>query len=160
MTYLLIYAAMNLGAFAVVIAVARKTRSGNISSFGGLFSYAPGLTVAMTLFLFALAGIPPAGGWFAKLEIFRALTSAGTTSGYGLAVIVGINAVIAFGYYGRLIRVMWMDEAPDGDRAPIRIPASIMAALVITVAITIAVGVLPSILTHFTDPISLISLGR
>ena len=159
-TYLLIYAAMNLGAFAVVIAVARKTRSGNISSFGGLFSYAPGLTVAMTLFLVALAGIPPAGGWFAKLEIFRALTSAGTTSGYVLAVIVGINSVIAFGYYGRLIRVMWMDEAPDGDRAPIRIPASIMAAMVITVAITIAVGVLPSILTHFTDPISLISLGR
>ena len=56
--YLLIYASMNLGAFAVVIAVARKTRSAELSSFGGLFSYAPGLTVAMTLFLFALAGHP------------------------------------------------------------------------------------------------------
>ena len=41
-TYLVIYAAMNLGAFAVVIAVARKTRSAEIDSFGGLFSYAPG----------------------------------------------------------------------------------------------------------------------
>ena len=48
-TYLLIYAGMNLGAFAVVIAVSRKTNSGEISSFGGLFGYAPGLTVAMTL---------------------------------------------------------------------------------------------------------------
>ena len=59
-TYLLIYAAMNLGAFAVVLAVARKTRSAEISSWGGLFEYAPGLTVLMTVFLFSLAGIPPA----------------------------------------------------------------------------------------------------
>ena len=63
---------MNLGAFAVVIAVARKTRSAEITSFGGLFHYAPGLTVAMTIFLFSLAGIPPLGGWFAKFGIFRA----------------------------------------------------------------------------------------
>ena len=57
-TYMLIYAAMNLGAFAVVIAVARKTRSAEIDTFGGLFEYAPGLTVCLTVFLFALAGIP------------------------------------------------------------------------------------------------------
>lgn len=62
--YLLIYAAMNLGAFAFVIAVARKTHSGEISSYGGLFTYAPGLTVVMTAFLFSLAGMPPLGGWF------------------------------------------------------------------------------------------------
>ena len=159
-TYLLIYAAMNLGAFAVVIAVARKTRSGEITSFGGLFHYAPGLTVAMTIFLFALAGIPPAGGWFAKLEIFRALASAGTTPGYVLAVLVGLNSVIAFGYYGRLMRVMWMDEVPDEDRTTIRIPASIQASLVITVGVTILFGVLPGVITHFTDPISLLSIGR
>ena len=47
----MIYAAMNLGAFAVVIAVARKTRSAEIDSLGGLFQYMPGLTVAMTIFL-------------------------------------------------------------------------------------------------------------
>ena len=40
-TYLIVYAAMNLGAFAVVIAVSRKTRSGEISSYGGLLSYSP-----------------------------------------------------------------------------------------------------------------------
>ena len=59
---------MNLGAFAVIIAVARKTRSGEIDSFGGLFEYAPGLTVLMTFFLFSLAGIPPLAGWFAKFR--------------------------------------------------------------------------------------------
>ncbi|MFZ9397453.1 MAG: NADH-quinone oxidoreductase subunit N, partial [Ilumatobacteraceae bacterium] len=71
--YLLVYAAMNLGMFAVVIAAARTTRSGEISSFGGLFSYAPGLGVLMTIFLASLAGIPPLGGWIAKFAAFRAV---------------------------------------------------------------------------------------
>ena len=158
--YLLIYAGMNLGAFAVVLAVSRKTRSGDIKSFGGLFSYAPTLTVCMTIFLFSLAGIPPAAGWFAKLSIFSSLASAGSASGYVLAVIVGLNSVIAFGYYGRLIRVMWMDEAPDGDRTPIKVPASLSFALVITVAVTLVWGVFPGALTHFTDQVNLFSLLR
>ena len=157
--YLLLYAGMNLGAFAVVIAVARKTRSGELSSFGGLFQYAPGLTVAMTLFLFSLAGIPPAGGWFAKLAIFRALVAPGTFWGYLLAVVVAVNSVIAFAYYGRLMRTMWFDEVPDGDRTPIRIPASIGAALAITFGVTLLFGVAPGLLTHFTDPVRLIGLG-
>ena len=158
--YLLIYAGMNLGAFAVVLAVARKTRSGEIKSFGGLFSYAPTITVCMTIFLFSLAGIPPAAGWFAKLSIFSSLASAGTASGYVLAVIVGLNSVIAFGYYGRFIRVMWMDEAPDGDRTPIKVPASLSFALIITVAVTLVWGVFPGALTHFTDQVTLFSLLR
>ena len=57
--YLLIYAFSNLGAFAVVIAVSRKTGSGEISSFGGLMSYAPGLGALMTIFLASLTGVPP-----------------------------------------------------------------------------------------------------
>jgi NADH-quinone oxidoreductase subunit N len=158
--YLLIYAGMNLGAFAVVMAVARKTRSAEISTFGGLFHYAPGLTVAMTVFLFALAGIPPAAGWFGKLEIFRSLASAGTAPGYLLAVLVGVNSVIAFGYYGRIMRVMWMDDVPDDDRTPIRVPASLTAALVICVAATLVIGVAPGLLTHFTDNVTLLGLGQ
>jgi NADH-quinone oxidoreductase subunit N len=63
--YLLIYGAMNLGAFAVVIAVARRTRSGEISSYSGLGQTAPVLALLMSAFLFALAGIPPLSGWFA-----------------------------------------------------------------------------------------------
>ncbi len=109
--YLLIYAAMNLGAFAVIIAVARKTRSAELESFNGLFEYAPGLTVVMTVFLFALAGIPPLAGWFAKFEIFRATANAGTSAGYVLAVFVGVNSVIALFYYARVAQAMWMQPA-------------------------------------------------
>ncbi len=111
--YAVIYAFMNLGAFSVVLAVSRRTRSGEISSYGGLFSYAPGMAVLMTLFLAALAGIPPASGFFAKFVVFWALAGAGTPAGWVLAVIVAVNAVIAFGYYARVLQQMWFEPVPE-----------------------------------------------
>ena len=69
---------MNLGAFAVVIAFARRTRSAEISSYGGLGQLAPGFAVLMTVFLFSLAGLPPLAGWYAKFMMFRAVLDAGT----------------------------------------------------------------------------------
>jgi NADH-quinone oxidoreductase subunit N len=149
-SYLLIYAGMNLGAFAVVIAVSRKTKSGEIASMGGLFGYAPGLAVAMTLCLASLAGIPPLGGWFAKFVVFRALTAADTTSGYVLAIVVALNSVIAFYYYGLVLKAMWFSPAPDGDTTPIRVPVSLVSALTLTVAVTVLFGMFPGLIGHFT----------
>lgn len=157
--YLLIYAAMNLGAFAVIIAVARKTGSAQINSFSGLFQYAPGLAAAMMVFLFSLAGIPPLAGWFGKFVIFRSLVSAGTTPGYVLAVAVGVNSVIALFYYARIARMMFMEEPLNGDRAPIKVPVSLMAAMAITTTLTLAIGIVPALVTHFTDGVSLLGLG-
>lgn len=158
-TYLVIYAAMNLGAFAVVIAVARKTGSAEISSMGGLFSYSPVLAVCMTIFMFSLAGIPPLAGWYGKLAIFLALIEPGSIAGYVLAVIVGVSSVIALFYYARVTRVMWVDEVPDGDTTAIKVPVSISAALVITVAVTLVVGVVPQILAAVTGSESFLTLG-
>jgi len=149
--YLMIYAAMNLGAFSVVIAVARKTRSGEISSYGGLFEYAPGLTVAMTVFVFALAGIPPAGGWFAKLMVFRAVLDSGTTAAVVLGVIAGVNSVIALYYYAAIAREMWMSPIPDGDTTPVRVPAPLVASLGLTSVVVLAIGVYPQLFAHFGD---------
>jgi NADH-quinone oxidoreductase subunit N len=146
--YLVVYAFMNLGAFAIVIAVSRKTHSGEISSFGGLFGYAPGLAVAMTIFFASLAGIPPLAGWFAKFNSFKAVLDAGTTAAYVLAAIAAVNTVIAAAYYMRVLRVVWMDEAPDGDTTPVRSPAPVVAALAITVAGTLVLGVLPNIVAR------------
>jgi NADH-quinone oxidoreductase subunit N len=148
MVYLLVYAFMNLGAFATVIAVSRKTGSGEIRSFGGLFGYAPGLAVAMTIFFASLAGIPPLGGWFAKFNAFKAVLDAGTTSAYVLAAIAAVNTVIAAAYYMRVLRVVWVDEAPDGDTSPVNPPAPVVAALAITAIGTIVVGVLPNIVAR------------
>jgi NADH-quinone oxidoreductase subunit N len=153
--YLIIYAVMNLGAFAVVITVARKTHSADVASFGGLFEYAPGLTVAMTIFLFSLAGIPPLGGWFAKFGVFKVLVSAQSTPGYVLAVLVAVNSVIAAFYYARVAKAMWFDPVPDGDMTPIKVPFSLGSALVITAVLTLAIGIYPGLVTRLSDSTSL-----
>lgn len=158
-TYLVIYMAMNLGAFAVVIAVARKTGSAEISSYGGLFQYSPVLTVCMTIFLFSLAGIPPLAGWYGKLAVFFALVEPGTWAGYALAVLVAITSVIALFYYARVARTMWAEPVPDGDRTPVRVPLSIGAALAITAVFTVAIGVMPQLVTRFTGAETFLSLG-
>jgi NADH-quinone oxidoreductase subunit N len=154
--YLLIYSAMNLGAFAIVLAVARKTRSGEISSFGGLFHYAPGLTLVMTAFLASLAGVPPFGGWYAKVGIVLAVLDAGTPWSIALGVIVAVNSVIAAFYYFNVAREMWMSPVPDEDRTPIRVPAALGAALGITVVVVLVIGVLPGIFADLGDSASLV----
>ena len=154
-TYLAIYAAMNLGAFAVIIAVARRTASAEIGTYKGLFRYSPGLAVAMTIFLMALAGIPPLGGWFAKFEIVLALLSPGTAWGVALGVIVAVNSVIALYYYARIASYMWVDAPPESadfdTTTPIKPPTSVSAALILTGAATLAFGILPQWVGHFTD---------
>jgi len=159
LSYLVIYAAMNLGVFAVILAVARKTRSADLDSYNGLFSYAPGLAVAMTVFLISLAGIPPFGGWFAKFQIVRALISAESVSGVAMGVVVGVNSVIALFYYASITRRMWADEVPDGDTTRIRVPASLAGAVVITVFVTLLFGVLPQTVGHFTEGSRLLAIG-
>ena len=145
MVYLVIYAATNLGAFAVVIAVARKTGSGDISSYGGLLSYAPGLTWVMTLFLASLAGIPPFGGWYAKFGTFRAVLEAGGGWGNSIAIVAALNTVISAAYYIAVMKEMWMRPVPHGDTTPIRIPTALLGALAITAIATLVLGILPGL---------------
>jgi NADH-quinone oxidoreductase subunit N len=149
--YMLIYAATNLGMFGVIIAVSRKTRSGEISSWGGLFSYAPGLGALATIFLASLAGIPPLGGWVGKFAAFQSMLTSGSGWGYSLALIGAVNSVVAFGYYGSVMREIWMKPVPDGDTTPIRIPGSLKLALVITAVATLVLGILPGVAMHLGD---------
>ena len=159
-TYLVIYAAMNLGAFAVVIAIARKTGSAELESYNGMFQYAPGLTVVMTIALASLAGIPPMGGWYAKFAVFKALLGPSSASGTVLAIVMAVNSVIAFYYYAGVLRRMWMDEPYLGDVSPVRVPPSLFVALALTTVATMAFGVAPGIVTHFTDvPVAAVANG-
>jgi NADH-quinone oxidoreductase subunit N len=154
--YLLIYAAMNLGAFAVVIAVARKTRSGEVSSYGGLFEYAPGLTLLMTIFLASLAGVPPLAGTWAKLFVVRAILDSGSTSAVILGVVVAVNTAIAAYYYFSVAREMWMRPVPDGDRTPVVVPPPLVAGLGLSALVVLVIGVYPNLLAHFGDISSLV----
>ena len=142
--YLFIYGAMNLGAFAAVIAAARRTRSAEISSFAGLGRTDPGLGLMTSIFLFSLAGIPPLAGWFAKFVMFRAVFDAGTTAAVVLGVIAAVNSVVAFFYYAGITREIWFREPADGvtpSRAPT--PLALNLAMVIATGVLLVIGVYP-----------------
>ena len=150
-TYLMIYTVVNLGAFAVIITVSRRTGTGEIASWGGLWTYAPGLAVSMAAFLFALAGIPIAAGWWAKWEAFTAVVSGNTTLGYAMGVVMAVNSVIALGYYLSLVRVMFMDEVPDGDVTPIRVPVTLGVVVGAAVIFTLVVGIFPGLVNDLAE---------
>jgi NADH-quinone oxidoreductase subunit N len=150
--YLLIYGAMNLGAFAAVIAAARRTGSAEISSFSGLGRTDPVLALMMTVFLFSLAGIPFFAGWFAKFVMFRAVFDAGTTGAVILGVIAAVNAVIAFFYYAGVGRMMWFREpAPDVERRTVPTPIALNAAMFIMTGVLVVVGVYPQFFARLGD---------
>ena len=68
-----------------------------------------------------------------------------------MAAIAAVNTVIAAGYYMRVLRVVWMEDAPDGDMSPVNPPAPVVAALGITVIGTIVLGVFPNLVARFGD---------
>jgi NADH-quinone oxidoreductase subunit N len=149
--YLLIYGAMNLGAFAVVIAVARRTRSGEIASYAGLGQTAPVLGLLMSAFLLSLAGIPPLAGWFAKFVMFRAVFEAGGAAAVTLGVIAAVNSVIAFFYYAAVARRIWFEE-PAGELAgPTRVPLALTVAMGMTAAVVLVIGVYPQLFARIGE---------
>lgn len=158
--YLVIYAIMNLGAFAVVIAGARKTNSGEIAQWAGLMNADPRLGVLTAAFFFSLAGIPPLAGWFAKFEMFRSVMIADSAT-IALAVIAAINAVIALYYYARVVKSVWLDD-PVGDFAPeeeAEPAGSLKLALGVAVVITLAIGVYPTIAAFVRDAAQVLATG-
>lgn len=148
--YLLIYAVMNLGAFAALIAIARKTRSAEIGTYAGLFNYAPALAVTMSLFLFSLAGIPPLGGWYAKLVVFKAVIDAGTEQAVILGVLAAVNSVIALFYYARVASVMWFQAEP-AEIGTGRVPIALGAAIAMPTAAILGIGVYPNLFARLGE---------
>jgi NADH-quinone oxidoreductase subunit N len=159
--YMVIYAVMNLGAFAVVIAGARKTRSGELSAWAGLGQVDAKLGVLVAVFFFSLAGIPPLAGWFAKFAMFRSVMIAGGTATVVLAVIAAVNAVIALYYYARVIKAVWLDDPigefeEDAAAAP---AGSLRLALGVSMVLTVAIGFFPAIATFVSDASRIIASG-
>ncbi len=149
--YLVIYAVMNLGAFASVIAAAEKTRSGELGAWAGLGQRDARLGLLVAIFFFSLAGIPPLAGWFAKFAMFRAVIIAGGAATVSLAVIAAVNVVIALYYYARVVKSVWLDSYA-GEVIPPEPPAgSLRLALGIAVALTVVIGVFPTLATVFGD---------
>jgi NADH:ubiquinone oxidoreductase subunit 2 (subunit N) len=141
---LLIYAAsylfMNLGAFAVIIAVERRTGSSEIDSFPGLWRTSPFLAGSMVVFFMSLAGIPPTAGFLGKALVFAGAIQSGRQDLLVLAIIGIANSVISVYYYFNVVRVMFMKDAPADAKmiASRPLKAVVMMMLFMTVGMLVA----------------------
>jgi len=137
------YAAMNVGAFAVVSHFARTgEKYVNFEDYAGLGKRSPLLACTLTIFLLSLLGLPATGGFFAKFYVFNAAIKSDLI---WLTVIGLINSAIASYYYLRLIVVMYMHEPQPGEeKLQLRAAPGLTAALVITAIVTIWLGVRPA----------------
>ena len=105
--YLFVYLFMNLGAFTCVILFALRTGTDRISDYAGLYQKDPFLTLALSICLLSLGGIPPLAGFFGKIYIFWAGWKAGA---YGLVLLALVTSVISIYYYLRVVKMMVVKE--------------------------------------------------
>ena len=140
MFYLASYAAMNVGAFAVVSHFASAgEKYVTLDDYAGLGRRSPLLAAILTMFLLSLIGIPVTGGFFAKFYVFSAALQSNLV---WLTIIGVINSAIAAYYYLRIIVYMYMrDERTETPVA--RIPVGLGIGLAISLIATIYLGVLP-----------------
>jgi len=111
LVYMAIYLAMNVGTFCCVLAMRRTGRMvEGISDLAGLARNQPMLALAIAIFMFSMAGIPPLAGFFGKLYIFLAAIEAGL---YNLAIIGVLASVVGAYYYLRIIKIMYFDDPAE-----------------------------------------------
>jgi len=137
--YTPIYLMMSLGAFAVLVAMRRNGRAvENIQDLAGLGRTDPGMALAMGIFMFAMAGIPPLSGFFAKLYVLLPAVEAGF---WVMAVVAVLSSVVSAYYYLRVVKVMYFDaaEAPLDAR-----PAGVSFVLAGTGIFTLFFFLLPA----------------
>jgi NADH-quinone oxidoreductase subunit N len=139
LVYMAIYLFMNLGTWAVILCMRQKGQMlEGIADLSGLGRSQPGLALALGIFMFALAGIPPTAGFFGKLYIFLAAIDAHLI---GLAVIGVVTSVVGAFYYLRIVKVMYFDEPLAAFDRPIA--PELKGVLVVTVALTMFFILLP-----------------
>jgi NADH-quinone oxidoreductase subunit N len=154
MFYTAAYAAMNVGAFAIISHIGNHgERYTSIDDYAGLGRRAPFLAAILTVFLLSLIGIPATGGFFAKFYVFSAALHS-TTPLVGLTIIGVINSAIASYYYLRVVVVMYMKE-PQGEGIPLTpLPAAARLVLILSALFTLYLGILPgSVLAYAQDSV-------
>ena len=137
--YLLTYAVMNIGAFAVVQLIARSgDRRTAIEDYRGIGFQSPVLAFSLSLFMLSLLGMPLTAGFIGKVMVFGPAID----KYYGLVIVGVLNTAVSAYYYLRLIIVMFFGERSMAWSAP-KIPASVAVALVITVLGVLYLGIFP-----------------
>lgn len=152
--YLVAYLLMNLGAFAVLMIVARNRGSEEISAFKGLGQDAPVYAAAMLVFLLSLTGIPPTAGFLGKFYIFAAAIHSGQW--WWLAVVGIINSAISLYYYMNIVRVMYF----GGTKGALTFRQTAVGAVVgISFVLTVVLCLYPLPLLHLVRQAGVLIAG-
>jgi NADH-quinone oxidoreductase subunit N len=148
MFYMLSYAFMNIGAFAIIILVGKKgEENNNIADYAGFGYKHPLLGITMCIFLFSLAGIPPAAGFIGKFYLFSGAIQAGYI---WLAIIGVINSAASVYFYLRVMIFMYFKE-PNEDFAWVKLTPAFIICLIIAVAGVMIPGVLPGVILQLAQ---------
>ncbi len=141
--YMLVYTFMNLGAFGVLILLARQGQDrSQIVDLRGLGRQHPFAAVLMSIFMFSLAGIPPAAGFFGKLYIFEAAIHAHLV---GLSIVGLLASVVGVFYYLMIVVNMWMVEPEEGRQiGTLSWSAGTNIALVLSAVMTFLLVIFPA----------------
>jgi NADH-quinone oxidoreductase subunit N len=137
--YMLAYIVTNLAAFGIVMTVGRVTGSDEYDAYRGLSRRSPWLALIMLAAFLSLAGMPPFGGFIAKVVVF----AAGVQANYTWLVVIGIlNSVVGVFYYLNVMKYVYLYrmEGEDEERHPISVPRPYSIALIILVLGVILVG--------------------
>ena len=138
MMHLLVYGFMNTGAFLFVALAEYWGVGRTFEDYNGLAERAPVACVAMTVFMFSLAGLPVGGGFLSKYVLFAGAVQSGFA---WLAAVAAINSALSLFYYSRVVKAIWIEE-PNGDLSlegqPTGLYVAVLAAAVGTVALLVA----------------------
>ncbi|MGZ4757041.1 MAG: NADH-quinone oxidoreductase subunit N [Acidimicrobiia bacterium] len=167
--YLFVYTFMTIGSFAIVAVIGRRDDRHSISDYRGLATRQPLIAGLFAFFLLAQAGIPPTGGFIAKLGVFSAGANNPSVAdqqwlSYSLLVVGVIASVIAAFFYLRVVVTMYSGEgetvegevAARGEAPSIAIDVPTGVVLFVCAALTLWVGILPSLVLDFAHDATLI----
>ncbi|MGZ6974929.1 MAG: NADH-quinone oxidoreductase subunit N [Acidimicrobiia bacterium] len=167
--YLFVYTFMTIGSFAIVAVIGRRDDRHSISDYRGLATRQPLIAGLFAFFLLAQAGIPPTGGFIAKLGVFSAVANNPSVAdqqwlSYSLLVVGVIASVIAAFFYLRVVVTMYSGEgetaegevAARGEAPSITIDVPTGVVLFVCAALTLWVGILPSLVLDFAHDATLI----
>jgi NADH-quinone oxidoreductase subunit N len=142
--YLFVYAFMNVGAFAVVLASERVAappgRGETVAELAGLMAGRRWPAVAMALFMLSLAGVPPLAGFLGKLNVFGAAVQGGLA---WLAAVGVVNSVISAYYYLRVVAAMAWPERLPVTPVGLRVPRGVQAAVALAALAVVVLGLWP-----------------
>ena len=139
--YLTIYLFMNMGTFACILAMRRQGRMvEDIDALAGLSKTNPYMALAIAVFMFSMAGVPPLAGFFAKFYVFLAAIEAGL---YVLTVVGLLTSVVGAYYYLRIVKIMYFDEPAEAFDRPVGREISVIVAVTGVVTVFFFIGLAP-----------------